>query len=85
VTFEVAQTESSFNVTYTGGPDVSSLSSITIRITSRDGTQVDLLTIQNPATGSYIFTPRDLASPAVVNILGNFNDGTRQTVFMYYF
>jgi hypothetical protein len=85
VTFEISQTESSVTVTYTGGPDASSLSSITIRIPSRDGTQVDLRTIQNPATGSYIFTPCGLASPAVANIVGNFNDGTRQTGFMYYF
>lgn len=86
VTFDVSQDADSVNVTCTGGPDASSLSSITIKITNRDGTQVDPRTIQNPAIGSpYIFTYRGVANPALLNIVGNFNDGTQQTVLMYYF
>jgi hypothetical protein len=84
--FDVSRSDSSVDVTYNGGPDASSLSAITIRITNRDGTQSDPRTIQNPAIGSpYIFTYRGLANPSTVNIIGTFSDGTQQTVLMHYF
>jgi hypothetical protein len=70
----------------TGGTDASSLVSVTILITNHDGTQVGPRTIQNPVIGSpYVFTYRLPPNPARINIVGNFNDGTRQTVLLQYF
>lgn len=85
VTFNVTRSTKSVNVTYNGGPDAVSLLSITIRITNHDGTKFDPRTIKNPVIGNmYVFTYQTMANPAVVNIVGNFSDGTQQTLLIQY-
>lgn len=83
VTFSVTSSGNTLNVTCTGGTDAASLVSLTIQITNYDGTKVGPRTIPNPAIGSsYTFTYQKPPDPAWINIIGDFSDGTQQTVFL---
>jgi hypothetical protein len=84
INLSVFRATSEVNVLYNGGPDAADLTALNIRIDNQDG-QIVTRTINYPAIGNYTFLYRGVANPAVVNIVGVFQDGTQQTVLMAYF
>ena len=71
-------------VQYNGGPDAADLLALNIRINNQNSQNVQR-TITYPQIGAqYIFTYRGNADASVVNVVGQFRDGTEQTVLMAY-
>jgi hypothetical protein len=71
-------------VQYNGGADAADLASLNIRINNQNSQNVQR-TITNPAIGDrYVFTYRGVSDANVVNVVGEFRDGTEQTVLMAY-
>jgi hypothetical protein len=78
------QTQTEVIVQYNGGPDAADLLALNIRINNQNGQNVQRI-ITNPQIGAqYVFTYRGNADATVVNIVGQFRDGTEQTVLMAY-
>jgi hypothetical protein len=78
------KTQTEVIVQYNGGPDAADLLSLNIRINNMNGQNVQR-PIANPQIGAqYVFTYRGNADATVVNIVGQFRDGTEQTVLMAY-
>lgn len=71
-------------VTYHGGPDAADLLALNIRINNQNSQNVQR-TITGPEIGArYIFTYKGESDASVVNVVGQFRDGTEQTVLMAY-
>jgi hypothetical protein len=78
------KTQTEVIVQYNGGPDAADLLALNIRINNQNSQNVQR-TITNPDIGAqYVFTYRGNADATVVNIVGQFRDGTEQTVLMAY-
>jgi hypothetical protein len=78
------QTRTAVIVQYNGGPDAADLHALNIRINNQNSQNVQRH-ITNPEIGAqYVFTYRGNADASVVNVVGQFRDGTEQTVIMAY-
>ena len=82
VTITAEETPSSVIVRIDGGDDAAALTSLNIRITNLDGSEIQR-TIPFPVIAKpYVFTYRGYATAAKVNIVGTFSDGYQQTLLM---
>lgn len=85
LTFDVAKTQKTVNITYTGGPDAAGLVALKVRIDNQDLDDFER-TVLTPVPGeSIVFTYQGLATPITANIIGTWDNGYQQTVLMYYF
>lgn len=82
VNVSAEQTLDSVIIRVDGGTDARSLTSLIVRITNRDGTQIQR-TIPSPAAGTpYTIQYYRIANAANANIVGTFADGYQQTLLM---
>jgi hypothetical protein len=78
------ETKTEVIVQYDGGADAADLLALNIRINNQNSQNVQR-TITDPKIGAeYVFTYRGNADASVVNVVGQFRDGTEQTVLMAY-
>lgn len=82
VNMSAEQTPDSVIIRVDGGSDAKSLSTLNIRITNRDGTNIQR-TIQSPVVGNpYVIQYYRIANAANANVVGTFSDGYQQTLLM---
>jgi hypothetical protein len=78
------KTQTEVIVQYNGGPDAADLLALNIRINNQNGQNVQRLITNPQISAQYVFTYRGNADATIVNIVGQFRDGTEQTVLMAY-
>ncbi len=85
INFTVWKAEHDVVMRYDGGRDAAELSMLKVQIDNRDG-KIVKTPIYNPEIGKqYEFPYVGIVNPNTINVVGVFNDGTEQTVFLKYF
>jgi hypothetical protein len=85
LTFDIAKSVKTVNITYTGGPDAADLLALDILINNQDGSKIKQNIVEPVIGFPYVYMYMGYANPVVINIVGTFKGGYQQTVLMYYF